>query len=236
VLARLMRDSGIAIVASTGFHLREWYRPGAGPWAGPAGALELFLGELKDGLVEEPAVRAGVVKCAWTGADDGAERELMAAALTAARTADTGVVVHTERGAHVERLCETVLDAGLAPERVQLSHVDKRPDPGLHLELARAGFVLGYDTFLRPKYDPERHVWPLLRTLVDEGLWRHVTLGLDLVDTSAWRVCGGPGLRTLPRELVPRLRREGADGRALRALAGGNAIRMLGGNHAVVPA
>lgn len=235
VLRWLMAESGVAIVASTGFHLRGWYRPGAGPWADTSAALELFLDELTEGLREERDARAGVVKCAWTGEEDEEERELIAAGLEAARAADVGLVVHTERGAHVERLCELVREAGVAPGRVQLSHIDKRPDPGLHLELARAGFVLGYDTFLRPKYRPEENAWVLLRELLAEGLWRQVTLGLDLVDQADWRVCGGPGLRTLPRDLLARLRREGAGEHALRALAGRNAIRMLAGNDVVVP-
>jgi 5-phospho-D-xylono-1,4-lactonase len=235
VLRRLMEASGVAVVASTGFHLRGWYRPGAGPWEDPSGARERFAAELRDGLEEEPRARAGVVKCAWTGEDEG-ETELMAAALEAARAADVGLVVHTERGAHVERLCEVVLGAGVVPSRVQLSHVDKRPDLELHLELARAGFVLGYDTFLRPRYEPEENVWRLLRGVLAEGLCRHVTLGLDLVDTAAWRVRGGPGLRTLPRELLTRLRREGASEVALRALAGRNAVRLLTGAHVTVAA
>jgi predicted metal-dependent phosphotriesterase family hydrolase len=228
VLRRLMERSDVAIVASTGFHLRRYYRSGEGPWASPAGALDLFLGELLDGLAEAPEARAGVLKCAWTG-EPGAERELLAAAAEAARRAGAAMVVHTEPDGDVGALCELVLDAGVAPRRVQLSHLDKRPDPALHLELARAGFVLGYDTFLRPKYRPDEHVWPLLRTMLSEGLARQVTLGLDLVDATRWRVCGGPGLRALPCEVVPRLRDEGAAAEELHGLAGANALRLLSG-------
>jgi predicted metal-dependent phosphotriesterase family hydrolase len=226
VLRRLMERSDVAIVASTGFHLRRYYRPGEGPWASPAGALDLFLGELLDGLREEPGSRAGVVKCAWTG-EPGAERELLAAAAEAARRAGAAMVVHTEPGGDVGGLCELVLDAGVAARRVQLSHLDKQPDPALHLDLARAGFVLGYDTFLRPKYRPDEHVWPLLRTMVAEGHAGQVTLGLDLVDAARWRVCGGPGLRALPAEVVPRLSAEGTSAEDVNALAGGNARRLL---------
>jgi 5-phospho-D-xylono-1,4-lactonase len=226
VLRRMMEASGIAVVAVTGFHLRRHYLPDTGPWANPGGALEVFAGELREGLAEEPAARAGVVKCAWTGAGD-CERALLDAGLEAARREGAPVLVHTERGEAVERLCELVVDAGVAPGRVQLSHVDKRPDHGLHLELARAGFVLGYDTFLRPKYRPDEGVWPLLDALVREGLWRQATLGTDLADSAAWHAAGGPGLRALPLDVVGRLRRAGVEGAALRALAGGNAVRLL---------
>jgi 5-phospho-D-xylono-1,4-lactonase len=226
VLRRLMEASGVAVVAVTGFHLRRHYLPGTGPWADPDGALETFAGEVRDGLAEAPAARAGVVKCAWTGAE-GAERALLEAGLEAARREGAPVLVHTERGAAVERLCELVVDSGMAPGRVQLSHVDKRPDHGLHRELARAGFVLGYDTFLRAKYRPAERVWPLLHALVRDGLWRQVTLGTDLADSAGWHAAGGAGLRALPVDVVGGLRRAGVEGEPLRALAGGNAVRLL---------
>ena len=228
VLRRLMEASGVAIVASTGFHMRRHYGPDGGTWADPAGALDGFVADLADGLREAPKARAGVVKCAWTHAK-GTESELLSAALEAARVAGAPVVVHTERGHAVEELPAVVADAGVEPAAVQLSHVDKRPDPVLHSELARAGFVLGYDTFLRPKYDPERRVWPLLRRLIEAGLWERITLGTDLVDQAAWQTGGGPGLRALPLGVLAQLRREGVGEEVLAALGGGNALRLLAG-------
>lgn len=219
VLARLSQGSGVALVAATGFHLARYYPHGVGPWAlDDERALDLFTRELSQGLDEARDVRAGVVKTAWTGGGDQ-EEGLMRAALTAARRVGAGVVVHTEAGQEVEALARLIEDCGVAPGRVQISHVDKRPDLDLHRELARAGYVLGYDTFLRPTYEPERHVWPLLRAMIAEGLWRHVTLGLDLANGTAWRAHGGPGRRWLPSVALPRLRRDGVDDIAIQALS-----------------
>jgi len=204
VLARLTQVSTVAVVAATGFHLARYYPAGEGPWAlgGDASRIQ-FERELRQGLAEEPTVRAGVVKAAWTGDGGDAERDLMRAALEAAQRAAAAVVVHTDAGAAVEGLVRLVDDSGLTPARVQLSHIDKRPDAALHRDLARAGYVLGYDTFLRPKYDPERHVWPLLRAMIADGLWPHITLGLDLVDAASWHVRGGAGLRAVGRRAGP---------------------------------
>jgi 5-phospho-D-xylono-1,4-lactonase len=117
--------------------------------------------------------------------------------------------------------------AGVDAGSVQVSHIDKRPDRELHRSLARAGFVLGFDTFARPKYDPERRAWPLLLGLVEDGLAGQVTLGLDLADAGDWNVRGGPGL-TLLSALAERLRAEGVDAADVAALAGGNALRLVG--------
>ncbi len=229
VLARLARESPVAVVAATGFHLARYYPAGEGPWAlGADASRALFERELRAGLDEAPAVRAGVVKAAWTGDGSGLEQDLMRAALEAAHRADAAVVIHTEAGTAVEGLVRLVEGSGLSPARVQLSHIDKRPDPALHRDLARAGYALGYDTFLRPKYDPERHVWPLLRAMIADGLWPWVTLGLDLVDAASWHVRGGPGLRALSVDVLARLRREGVGDTIARALTGGNVARLLG--------
>ena len=228
VLARLAASSNVAIVAPTGFHLERYYPHGSGVWAtSEEAAGDLFEREVCDGLVEAPEVRAGVIKTAWAS-KGGQEDALMRAALEVARRTDTGVVVHTEAGAGVEELVRIVEDCRVSPGRIQLSHVDKRPEESLHCDLARAGYVLGYDTFLRPKYQPEHNVWRLLRAMLAEGLWKHITLGLDLVDVSMWHVSGGPGLRTLPLAVLPRLRDEGASEEAMQALAAGNIIRALG--------
>jgi 5-phospho-D-xylono-1,4-lactonase len=226
VLAALMERTGVAIVSCTGYHLRRHYRPGEGPWERPVAALDLFEAELADGLAEAPGLRAGAVKAAWSGGR-GAEGELMRAALEAAARAGAPLVVHTEAGLAVERLAELVRESELPPRAVQLSHVDRRPDAGLHAELAREGFLLGYDTFLRPRQGPEERLWPLLLQMVGCGLWRSVCAGLDLVDAARWAVSGGPGLRAIPTDVAARLRREGAPEEAVTAISGGNALRLL---------
>ena len=229
VLARLSRSSGVMIVAATGFHLARYYHADAGPWAMDAdAAFELFVRELSQGLQEAPDVRAGVVKTAWTG-QGGHENALMEAALAAARETHSGVVAHTEAGHAVETFVRLVEGCGFPPDRVQISHIDKRPDCVLHHDLATAGFVLGYDTFLRPKYHPECGVWPLVRDLIAAGFSRQITLGLDLVDSGSWHARGGPGLRWLGTAAAARLGREGVNDVARRALLGGNVARLLGG-------
>jgi phosphotriesterase-related protein len=224
-LARISRRAGVHIVCATGFHLRR-YHAGGPPWSDPAAARERFERELGEGLDEAPEVRPGVVKTAWTG-DDADEAELLSAAVAAARAHDRGVVVHTEPEGPLGPLMETLREAGTAPGRVQLSHIDKRPDAGLHRELAAAGHVLGYDTFLRPKYRPDEHVWPLLETMLGEGGAR-ITVGLDLVEPAAWSTGGGPGLRAIADMIVPRLRALGAGDADVARLTRDNALAVLG--------
>ena len=225
-LARISRTAGVPVVASTGFHLRR-YHAGGPPWSDVAAARERFERELGEGLDEAPETRAGIVKSAWTG-EDPEEAELVRAAVAAANAHDRGLVVHTEPEGPLDPLVETLRDAGAAAGRVQLSHIDKRPDAGLHRELAAAGHVLGYDTFLRPKYRPDERVWPLLQAMLEDGGEERITIGLDLVEPSAWTTGGGPGLRAIADEVIPRLRAIGAGDHAVARLTRDNALAVLG--------
>lgn len=227
VLLRLARATSVKIVASTGFHLRRYYGTDLGPWSMDAdGARRFFLQELCTSTVESASVRAGAVKAAWTGKGQD-EIVLMEAAAHAAREVGVGLTVHTERGRSVERLVPLLDRWGMRPGKVQLSHLDKRPDRGLHAELARAGYVLGYDTFLRPNYAPEKNVWPLLDWMIDAGLWMKIAIGLDLVDCAMWRVKGGHGLRALALDIAGRLDRAGVDSEVVHALMAGNIVNLL---------
>jgi 5-phospho-D-xylono-1,4-lactonase len=227
VLRRLAESTGVEIAPATGFHLARYYAPEATPYdADPEELVVRWTMELRAGLAEEPRLRARLVKSAWTGSGDPVELRLMRTAIDAAAIGDGALVVHTERGANAEALADLVDGSRLVPQRVQISHLDKRPDTVLHLELARAGFTLGYDAFLRPKYRPEEATWPLIEALAEAGLWSRLTVGLDLVDSRDWHVAGGRGLRAIPAEIAPALReRLGAEPAA--ALAGGNAARLF---------
>lgn len=229
VLLRLAQRTRVAIVASTGFHLRKYYPDGIGPWAMAEGqAKDLFVRELQEGTEECREVRAGSIKTAWTG-DGGREDGLMSEAIAAAVQCQAPITVHTEQGQRVERLITLLEDADMEPGRVQLSHLDKRPDQGLHGELARAGYVLGYDTFLRPKYDPEHNVWPLLRFMIESTLWRQVAIGLDASEASLWHAHGGSGLRSIPTAIRTRLASIGASPDAIEDMTGRNIARVLSG-------
>jgi phosphotriesterase-related protein len=120
---------------------------------------------------------------------------------------------------------------------VILCHTDKRPNRGLHQALAENGFLLEYDTFMRSKYDPELHVWPLLEAMIESGHEDAIAIGLDLADRTQWRFGGDRhGMGAWRRTIVPGMRRRGLDEPAIARLCGGNVRSRLlhsGGARAV---
>lgn len=212
-LARLVSISaatGIDVVASTGFHLRRYYPPEGWPWmSSDEEVVSVFVEEVLDGaeLEDGRVVRAGAIKAAFTGSlSDVQLTRMLACACEAGARTGVAMIIHTERGAGVEQLADLIGRYGVHPGRVVLCHVDKRPDARLHEELADAGFLLEYDTFLREEYEPERNVWPLLERLLEDGYASAVACGLDLADAGRWRFGGAPvGMVGLLTVVAPRL-------------------------------
>lgn len=230
MLVRLAQATGLQVAAVTGFHRQKYYPPKSWLWtAPPEQAADYFIGELEDGMNETGGtIPATVVKVGYVGVIDGQTKALMEAAAEAARQTGSAILFHTEAGANVEALLPFFSDYKIPPNRLYLCHMDKRPDLGLHRELAQAGVLLGYDTFLRPKYEPEQNLWPLLKQMVATGLSEHIALGLDAAMSNMWAQMGAEfGLLALPRLIVPRLRDEGMDAATVAGLTGQNVARFL---------
>lgn len=233
MLARLSEATGVLITAVTGFHLQKYYPADAWLWHVSAKeAAAHFKRELLEGTVETVgsgrAVRATIIKIGYPGSIEGQVQILMEAAAQAAHETGATILFHTEQGRGVERLLPFFADRGIPPGRLYLCHVDKRVDIGLHRELTQAGALLGYDTFARPKYNPDQGAWRLIAALAADGLWNRVAIGLDLAFPETWRAYGGePGLIFLPTDIVARLRREGYSEEIVRALTAGNIAHQL---------
>ena len=226
-------SSGVPIVASTGYHLRKWYPNGY--WlfdAPPERAHAYFLEELniclRETCQDENPVEAGMIKIACEAELEACPLGLMEAAAAAGRQSGAAVQVHTEKGADAERIARFLLDAGLPSDRLILAHMDKRPDLALHSSLAQEGILLEYDTFYRPRYNPEAGAWPLIKAMLAAGMEDSLALATDMAETQFWRRMGGrPGLEGLLTQIVPRLQRSGATDLAIRKIAGRNIAHRL---------
>ncbi|MDX1992583.1 MAG: hypothetical protein SF029_09340 [bacterium] len=225
----LSRATGIHIVASTGFHLRRYY-PASAPLfdLDAKSAAQHFIRELTEGLPEAPTVKAGIIKTACEDRFSESPRALFEAAVEAALTTGCAIEVHTERGADAESILAFMLDHHLPPHKLILCHMDKRPDFALHREMASAGILLEYDTFLRPKYQPEQQVWTLLPQMLEAGYEGSLVLATDLADPRMWHHMGGnPGAVGLVETVMRRLQQLGFSEKTVASVMGGNIIRAM---------
>ncbi len=234
-LAQLAEATGVHIIACTGFHRQKYYAPGHRLFSADARqAGELFLSELGSALAESQGqprrIRAGFIKIALESAWDESPQALLEAAADAARQSKALVEIHTEKGGLAEKAIIFFEERGVSSKQLVLCHMDKRPDPCLHMELAKYGALLEYDTFYRPKSEPEARLWPLICKMVEAGLSDHLALATDMAEAAMYSTIGeGPGLASLPTEIKRRLRELGIPANSIRQMLGGNIARRLAG-------
>lgn len=207
MLRQISLATGVPIIASTGFHLRRYYPPNAPIFEQDAAiAHQTFVDELTQGLVEAPDVRAGFIKIACEKTLQDSPRALIEAAVQASNATGAAIQVHTERGSDVENIARFMLGCGQKPEKLILCHVDKRPELALHQRLVERGIRLEYDTFVRPKYDPDQNAWPLLHQMIDLGYSDRLVLATDLAVAAMWQnLGGGVGAVALIQQIKARL-------------------------------
>lgn len=234
-LARLSSESGVNITACTGFHRRKYYPPDF--WLFKASenqAVDYFMAEILESLEETNSAsivtRAGFIKIALESSWKDIPLAALDASAEAARQTGSVIEIHTEKGALAEKAVIYFEDRGIKPVQVVLCHMDKRPDIGLHKELCRYGALLEYDTFYRPKYDPELLLWPMINAMIEAGFSNHIALATDMAEAEMYRSIGnGPGLSSLPTEINIRLSKNGIPSDTIRKLLGGNIARRLAG-------
>jgi predicted metal-dependent phosphotriesterase family hydrolase len=234
-LLQLSQDSGVVVIASTGFHRRIYYPVSPSPWAGRSEQIARgFIDEVLLGLEETRSfskpVRAGLIKCACESSVRNTPQAPLEAAALAAAELGICVEVHTEKGADAEAILGFFEVRGVPPDQVILCHMDKAPDFELHRSLALAGALLEYDTFFRPKYAPDAHVWPLIEKMVSNGFDHSIAAATDMAEASMWKhIGGGPGLIGFVTEIRSRLQEVCGDIGSTRRIMGGNIANRLAG-------
>jgi 5-phospho-D-xylono-1,4-lactonase len=222
LLRRVSAETGVHVVAASGYH-RDAHYP-SGHWVHDA-PVELLERRIVADIVEgmhprdwlghdppDPA-RAGVIKggASYQRITEAEGRRLEAIGGASAATG-AAIVVHTEVGTCGHEIVDVLAAAGASTDRIALAHLDRNPDLELHEEIAARGVRLAYDTIGRIKYRPDSALLDLIEAMVAAGHGGRIVLGLDLGVRDYYRSFGGgPGLRSLMASFVPRLRRRIGD-------------------------
>ena len=204
-LAEISRRTGVHVIAPTGLHHERYYGPAH--WSHRIAVDELadlFSADIEIGIdandysgpvVHRTPHRAGVIKVA--GSDGGLsdrDRPVFEAAAIAHRRTGAPILTHCERGTGAFEQATFLLDLGVDPGRLVLSHVDKIVDRGYHRELLATGATAEYDGSFRWG-DAPNGTLQLLEWMADDGLTDRIVLGMDAARRGYYSVYGGtPGL------------------------------------------
>ena len=203
-LERLGRESGVMVMASTGYHLLGFYPETC--WVhglDEEDLYRLYRSELEEGMlpwdpdpVRRPetvtGAKAGLVKAAIPAEGaTGRYETLLRAAARAAAACGVPLMLHTEKGAHAPEAVRLCLRMGVAPEQMVVCHVDRQAaDFAPHEAVAQLGVYLDYDTVGRFKYHSDAEEVALLRHMADKGWGDRLLLALD---TTAQRLASYGG-------------------------------------------
>jgi predicted metal-dependent phosphotriesterase family hydrolase len=234
-LLALSKASRVNLIACTGFHRKRYYPQNHWLWEVRAqNVCDFLCSELEQGLFETlktpSPVKAGFIKIALESTWMDCPRAALEGSAFAAVKSKSLLEIHTEKGALAEKACVYFTDLGVLPSQLVLCHMDKRPDIGLHKELAHFGVLLEYDTFYRPKYNPAANLWPLIAQMVNAGLSDRVALATDMAEGELYHfIGGGAGLASLPGEIQDELTKYGFPKIVRQQLLGGSIARRLAG-------
>ena len=174
LLKKLAEETGLHVVASTGFY-REESHPEIVIGADIETIANVMISEIEE-AVEGMDYKAGIIGEVGTtefGTTEQEEKTLRASAKAQLATGVT-VSVHTMGGAEALRAIDILQEEGVIPERILIDHIDL--DHVEHLRLvAERGVFLGFDTIGKARYRDD--------TLRLEVLCAMVELGYeDLID------------------------------------------------------
>ena len=238
-LVRISRESGVHIVAATGFHRVAHYP--SGHWLHRYHAediAQLLVEDLVDGIdrndytgprIDRSAARAGVIKVAADlNAIPPVVEKLIHAVGLAHRVTGAPISTHSEKGTALEAQVDKLAEAGVAPTSVMLGHTDRNPRVGELRAAASTGAALIVDGLGRGDAHPEAHIIRTILELVDAGHAERLLLGMDFARRRYWEAWGGaPGMRMLLGSFAPRLLAAGLEASALELMLVTNPARML---------
>ncbi|MCH9682345.1 MAG: hypothetical protein K0V04_12985 [Deltaproteobacteria bacterium] len=220
-MARLSRDTGVHIIAATGFHKLFYYSDIH--WVydySEEQIAALIEAEVTEGLDEYnyagPLVKrieggAGVIKIGTqTGKFSPTEEKMLAAVARAHRATGTPVLTHTDEGALAMEQVDRLMELGVPVDCIGLSHMDRRIDLDFHVELASRGVYLEYDALTRVAKGFTESTLKLVLGMIEAGQGSQVLLGGDISRQGYWTSYGGgPGLAFVVGEFRERLAKAG---------------------------
>ncbi|OYD26443.1 phosphotriesterase-related protein [Mycoplasma testudineum] len=180
------------IIMATGFHKAKFYDKGAS-WLALVPVddiVEMLVAEIEEGMdlynysgpvVKRVKSKAGIIKAATGYAEiDRLELKSLEAGARTSITTGAPILVHTQLGTMAYEAAQYLIDFGVNPRKIQLSHLNKNPDKYYYEKIIKElGVTLCFDGPDRVKYYPDSTLAENIKYLVDKGYQKHITMSLD---------------------------------------------------------
>ncbi|EMB4323155.1 phosphotriesterase-related protein [Pluralibacter gergoviae] len=205
VLLSLMQETGINVIAATGYYQHAFYPHCVAESSARALADEM-IAEIENGI-DGTLLKAGVI--AEIGSSEGGITDQEAKVFTAAAIAqqETGRPISTHTSFSTMGVEQTRLlrRQGADLSRVVIGHCDLRDNLDDIMKIIDAGAYVQFDTIGKNDYYPDEKRIAMLQALRQRGLLARVMLSMDITRRSHLRANGGIGYGYLLTTFAPRL-------------------------------
>ncbi len=239
-LKRIAEQTGLNIIMGTGFYVGETH-PEALSTMTEREIADLMVKELTEGVDGIPAGYIGEIGISEIF-DDKERRVLRSAALA---SLDTGAAINVHINPWTVNGLEAsdiLLNAGVAPEKICISHIDVENREEYIFSLLEKGVYVEFDNFGKEYYikrevrnsgyglfvhDTDRVA--LLKKLIDAGYLKQILLSCDVCLKNLLHTYGGWGYDHLLTNIVPMMEDEGITDEQIKTLLIENPAQWLCG-------
>ncbi|MCB5302684.1 phosphotriesterase-related protein [Yersinia bercovieri] len=204
-LLNLMRDSGINVIASTGYYTDSFYPPMVRESTAQQLA-QTMIDEIETGI-DGTELKAGVI--AEIGTSEGVitadEAKVFHAAALTHHATGLAISTHTSFSTMGLQQIALLKQHGVPLDRVVIGHCDLKEQPDLILQMIDMGVYVQFDTIGKNSYFPDERRVAMLVTLAQHGLLDRVMLSMDITRRSHLTVNGGSGFSYLVDSFIPML-------------------------------
>ncbi len=235
ILRRLSVESGVKIIAVTGFHKLLFLEENALISLDEDALAGRFFSEITEGMLspggERTEAKAGLVKAAFEpgGLEHPTYRRLFSAVAAAAGRSGAPVMIHTEKDTDMLALIRWFSAHHLPAERLLICHLDRTHyDPQYHLQVLATGCSLCYDSVHRLKYVSDAQELSLISQMCAAGYAGQIVLSLDTTNQRLRAYFATDmGLNYLLTDFRPMLEQAGIAPGHIHAMMQDNAERVL---------
>lgn len=236
----ISEQTGVNIIASTGFHKLVFYSDNH--WIhflGEDKLTDIFISELVCGMFENldegmnsrqiPA-RAGIIKAALDRENLSMRYErLFYSVCCAAKETNVPLMIHIEPGSDPLGLLAYILCQGIEPGKIIFCHMDRaEPDLVIHEKLLEQGIFLEYDTIGRFKYHSDLEEVKIIRKMLDAGFEDQLLFSLDTTrERLKTYTADAVGLDYILSSFIPVMKENGISPRQIEKISYSNPVRLL---------
>ncbi|MBR4422005.1 MAG: hypothetical protein IKS69_05680 [Erysipelotrichaceae bacterium] len=225
-LKQISELTGLHIVCSTGFYLSE-YHPAWLNEASKEEIAEVYIKELMEGI-DDTGIKAGFIAEIASSPSGfvGQEKKILEAAAIASVQTGFAVSTHTGRATAYDTI-ETLIDAGVNPDKIIIGHQDLIDDPEYHLSLLKYGVNIAFDTCGKVAYMPDETRAMNALKLVEAGYQDHLVLSNDVSRHTYFTTFGGKGYLAVMGSVVPLMKEYGIPDEVIHLFLKENPARIV---------